>query len=139
MGRAPRVRPAAERFGKHPRAHGPIRRVALVVVGEGGHDDEAVRTDGLEQRVDQLVRVEADGVQRRVDDDGVAAAEADHSPSRRASVPPRIASRTAGPHGASVTRASSIAASPNGASVEKNTRPPIPSGSAAASAVGHST
>ena len=43
------------------------------------------------------------------------------------------------PYGASVTRASSIAGSPNGASVEKNTRPPHPSGSAAASAVGHST
>ena len=137
--RAQRVGTATERLCKRPRTPRQVGRVDLVVVRERRHDDEAVRPDGLEQRADHLVRVESDRTQGRVDDDGVAAGEPDHRPSRPASVPPRIASRTSGPYGASVTRASSIGGSPNGASVEKNTRPPMPSGSAAARAVGHST
>ncbi len=137
--RAQRVGTATERLCKRPRTPWQVRRVGLVVVGERGHDDEAAWPDSVEQRADHLVSVETDRTQGRVDDDGVAAGEADHRPSRPASVPPRIASRTSGPYGASVTRASSIGGSPNGASVEKNTRPPMPSGSAAARAVGHST
>ena len=139
VGRAQRVGTATERLRKRPRTPWQVRRVGLVVVGERGHDDEAVRPHSLEQCADHLVRIETDGTQGRVDDDGVATGEPDHRPSRPASVPPRIASRTRGPYGASMTRASSIGGSPNGASVEKNTRPPMPSGSAAARAVGHST
>ena len=139
VGRAQRVGTATESLSKRPRTPWQVRRVGLIVVGERRHDDEAVRPDSLEQGADHLVRVETDRAQGRMDDDRVAAGEPDHRPSRPASVPPRIASRTSGPYGASVTRASSIGGSPKGASVEKNTRPPTPSGSAAARAVGHST
>ena len=139
VGRAQRVGTATERLRKRPRTPWQVRRVGLVVVGERGHDDEAAWPDSVEERADHLVSAETDRTQGRVDDDGVAAGEADHRPSRPARVPPRIASRTSGPYGASVTRASSIGGSPKGASVEKNTRPPMPSGSAAARAVGHST
>ena len=131
--------PPAEDLGEQAGARREIGSERLVVVREGRHDDETARADRPQQGVDQLVRVETDCAEGRVDDDPVAWAERDHSPSSRARVAPRIASLISVAYGASVTRASSIAGSPKGASVEKKTRPPRPSGSAAASAVGHST
>ena len=94
MRRAQRVRPAAKDLRERARAARRVGSERLVVVGEGRHRDESPWADRVEQLVDQLVRCKTDGAERRVDDDAIALAEANHGPSRRASVPPRIASRT---------------------------------------------